>query len=487
MSIVRSLLGYAPAVVLPRLVSLLLLVVLTRLISREEYGLWVLVATIGEAVDATASNWVRLALARFASGRTDALGAESLRSLKIHLATLAVSWIVAIGLALVMQVDRKLEFAIASVLYLCATMVLRYPSTIMSVTGDRNGIVAMEAGKAAGILVLGVAATLLSTSFFAQALVFGVVTGAAGAWGWRRVWRGVDLSAGRVEPLSGFLAYGLPIVPTAIVTSVIASSDRFWLNHSDGAGAVALYAAGVMLARQPLDFLFSLAGVRVFPLLMADWETGGAPLAGRRLAELVSGVAFVTFPAAAGIVLVAEPMAELLLAPDYVAAAVVVLPWAVATGLFGGFKSFVLDQIFHMVKRNGLNGAISLPAALVGLVALALLVPRFGILGCAIAYFLQFVALFAITVVVTRRFVALPVPWLDLGRILAATAVMSLAVAAVEAVAAPLPIAVRLVLAVATGILAYGGGAFLFRPSAFAEFLPSRRGAPDLRDKSERS
>jgi O-antigen/teichoic acid export membrane protein len=474
MSIVRSLIGYAPAVVLPRLVSLILLVVLTRLISRDEYGLWVLVATIGEATDATASNWVRMALARFASGRADALGAESLRSLKIHLATLALSWVVAIGIALSMHIDRRFEFAVASVLYLTATMILRYPSTIMSVTGDRIGIVTMEAGKAAAILVLGVAVTFVSTSFFAQAMVFVAVTAAAGAWGWRRAWRGVDLRAGTIQPLADFLGYGLPIIPAAIVTSVIASSDRLWLNHSDGAAAVALYAAGVMLARQPIDFLFSLAGVRVFPLLMADWETGGAALAGRRLAELVSGVAFITFPAAAGIVLVAEPMAELLLAPDYVAAAVLVLPWAVATGLVGGFKSFVLDQIFHMVKRNGLNATISLPAAAIGLVALAVMVPRWGILGCAIAYFVQFAVLFAITVVVTRRFVALPVPWRDLGRVVAATLVMGLAVLLVGRLVAPAPIAVRLVAEIATGILAYGAAAVLLRPAALVEFLPRR-------------
>ncbi len=474
MSIVRSLIGYAPAVVLPRLVSLILLVVLTRLISRDEYGLWVLVATIGEAVDATASNWVRMALARFASGRPRALGAESLRSLKIHLATLVLSWGVTIVLALVMQLDRRFEFAVASVLYLTATMILRYPSTLMSVTGDRIGIVTMEAAKAAGILVLGVAVTFVSTSFFAQAMVFVVVTTAAGAWGWRRAWRDVDLRAGAVEPLSGFLGYGLPIVPAAIVTSVIASSDRLWLNHSDGAAAVALYAAGVMLARQPIDFLFSLAGVRVFPLLMADWEEGGAALAGRRLSELVSGVAFITFPAAAGIVLVAEPMASLLLAPDYVAAAVVVLPWAVATGLVGGFKSFVLDQIFHMVKRNGLNATISLPAAAVGLVALAVLVPRWGILGCAVAYFVQFAVLFAITVVVTRRFVALPVPWLDLGRVIAATIAMSLAVVLVGGLVAAAPTVVRLVAQIATGILAYGAAAYVLRPAALVEFLPRR-------------
>ncbi|TBW34526.1 lipopolysaccharide biosynthesis protein [Siculibacillus lacustris] len=474
MSIVRSLIGYAPAVVLPRLVSLLLVVVLTRLISRNEYGLYVLVTTIGEAVDAICSNWVRIALARFASGQAGAIGAESLRSLKIHAATLALSAAVAVGLTAAMQVERPVEFAVAVIVYMVATAVLRFPSTILSVQGDRNGIVAVEVGKALGVLVFGVAVTWLSGSFFVQTLVFAVVTTAAGAWGWRRSWRGIAARVGTAEPLRGFLGYGLPIVPAAIVTSVLASSDRLWLNHSDGAAAVALYAAGVMLAKQPMDFLFSLAGVRVFPLLMEDYERGGPEVAGRRLSELISGVGFITLPAAAGVVLVAEPMAGLLLAHDYVDAAVVVLPLAVATALFAGFKTFVLDQIFHMVKRNGLNATISLPAALVGLAALMLLVPRWGIWGCALAYLIQFAFLFATTFVVTRRLMPFPIPWGDLGRIVAATAVMSAAVWAVRPLTAGTGVLVQLGVGVVVGIVVYGAAALVIRPSAVAEFLPRR-------------
>jgi O-antigen/teichoic acid export membrane protein len=474
MSIVRSLIGYAPAVVLPRLVALLLVVLLTRLISRDEYGLWVMVTTVGEAVDMIASNWVRIALARFASGHEGAVATEARRSLRIHLITLGLSVLVAIGLAPFLAPGRAIEFAIAVVLYMTATAVLRWPSTILSVQADRIGIVRVEAGKAFGLLVLGVGATLFSGSFFVQTLVFAVVTTIAGAWGWRRARHGFAGRDGEAAPLSGFLAYGLPIVPAAIVSSVLGSSDRLWLNASDGAATVALYAAGVMLAKQPMDFLFSLAGVRVFPLLMEDYERGGADLAGRRLAELVSGVGLITLPAAAGIVLVAEPMAGLLLAHDYVEAAVEVLPLAVASALFAGFKTFVLDQIFHMVKRNGLNAAISLPAAVVGILALALLVPRWGIRGCAVAYLVQNAFLFAVTWVVTRRFVPLPVPWRDLGRIVAATALMSLAVAAVAVPLAPLPVAVRLIGEVATGILAYAAAALLTRPAAFVEFLPRR-------------
>lgn len=108
MSIVRSLIGYAPAVVLPRIVSLVLVLILTRLISSQEYGLFVLVMTLGEMIDDVDGNWVRIALARFASAHTDDFGREeTLRSLGLYGLTLLPALAVAVAAGLLTcPIDR---------------------------------------------------------------------------------------------------------------------------------------------------------------------------------------------------------------------------------------------------------------------------------------------------------------------------------------------------------------------------------------------
>lgn len=480
MSIVRSLLGYAPAVVLPRIVSLILVLILTRLISKQEYGLFVLVMTIAELIDAIVNNWVRIALARFASGRDGDFGREAVRSLMVYGVTLVPAFAIAVVAGVTMQSGERIEFVAAIMIYLIATGILRFPSTVMSVQADRNGIVTMEAVKALGVLVLGVGAAFASGSYFTQTLVYGLVTAAVGAWGVLRSTRPLDLASGPLEPLPTFLAYGLPIIAAAIVAATAASSDRVFLNQMVGPEAVALYAAGVMLARQPMDFLFSLAGVRVFPLMMEDYERGGVVRARRRMSELVSGVAFMTLPAAAGILIVAEPMARLLLAPDYADAAVAILPPAVLAALFVGFKTFVLEQVYHMRKRNGLNGLATLPAALVGLAAMAVMVPKWGVWGCAVAYLIQNAVLFLTNYVVVQRLMSFPVPWADLGRTAAATAVMAGALLALRGPLSALPNALHLGVAIVVGVGVYAVAALVLRPSPVEDLLPARfrRSAP---------
>ncbi|NLH81871.1 MAG: lipopolysaccharide biosynthesis protein [Phyllobacteriaceae bacterium] len=474
MSIVRSLIGYAPAVVLPRIVSLILVLILTRLISKQEYGLFVLVMTLGEMIDVIVTNWVRIAMTRFASAHTDDFGRETLRSLELYGLTLIPAIAVAVAAGYLAQSDRPVELAVAVVVYLVASGVMRFPSSVMSVQADRNGIVTMETAKAVGVLVFGVAAAFASGSFFTQIVVYGVVTTVVGLWGVRRSMRPLALRSGPLEPLSRYLAYGLPIIGAAVVGAIAASSDRLFLNQAVGAEAVALYAAGVMLARQPMDFLFSLAGVRVFPLMMEDYERGGVAKARARMAELISGVVFMTLPAAAGLLLVSAPMARLLLSADYAEAAIAVMPPAVAAALFFGMKTFVLEQVYHMCKRNGLNGVATLPAAVIGLVAMAVLVPKWGVWGCAVAYMIQNASLFAINYVVVQRLMAFPIPWRDIARTIAATAVMTAVLLVLAQPLAALPNAVHLVLAIAIGVVAYAAAALVLRPSPVEELLPAR-------------
>lgn len=474
MSIVRSLFGYAPAVVLPRIVSLVLLLVLTRLISKQEYGLFVLVVTLSEAIDGIASTWVRLALARFGSGRDGDFGRETVRSFLVYLATLIPAIGAAILFGVYSQPERAIEFVLAIVVYLVASGIMRYPSSIMSIQADRNGIVAMEVGKAVGVLVFGVVAAWIWGSFLSQTLVYGLVTTAVGLWGGWRCTRPLDLRSGPLEPMPSYLAYALPIVPTAIVGSIVASSDRLFLDHTVGPEAVALYAAGAMLARQPLDFLFSLAGVRVFPLMMEDYERGGVVRARQRMAELTSSVLFMTLPAAIGILLVADPMVKLLLAPDYAEAATTVVPLAVFAALFAGFKTFILEQVYHMVKRNGVSAAATTPAAFVGLAAMAVLVPMWGIWGCALAYLIQNITLFATSYVVAQRLMAFPIPWNDIARTAAATGAMAAVLLLLQAPLSALPNAAHLALAVVIGVAAYVVAALVLRPSPVEDLVPAR-------------
>lgn len=475
MSIVRSLVSYAPAVVLPRLVALVLVVVLTRLMPIGDYGLFTLVMTAGEVIDGIAANWVRIALARFGGGRPETLGAEAARCGRLYALALTVALPVA-GLAgLWLGRDRVGGFLLALLLYLAGVAVVRFASTLLAARGDRNGLFAVETGRAVGMLAAGVAAAVaLGGDYVAVSALSSAVTALVGLGGLRRALRGLHLAPPSPEPTGAVLAYALPMIPAAAIAALLAHADRFALDHVAGPAAVALYAAAVVLARQPMEFLFTVANTRVFAQLMEAWERDGPAIAGRRLGELMAGLALVTFPAAAGLALVAEPMAKLLLAPDYLDAARLVMPWAIAAALLSGFKLFVFDQVFHMVRASWTNALNAVPAGVLGIVALIVLVPRFGLEGAAAAAFLQYAVLLATTVALTARRLPLSVPWNDLVRIVAATAIMAGALLLADPWVAHLATALRLAALVGLGVVVYAVAVLVLRPTPVVDILPRR-------------
>src|SRR5689334_19590902 len=59
---------YFAANMATRAAMLIVLIVLTRLLSRTEYGLFALVVTTGEILEMASSNWIRIYLLRTESG-----------------------------------------------------------------------------------------------------------------------------------------------------------------------------------------------------------------------------------------------------------------------------------------------------------------------------------------------------------------------------------------------------------------------------------
>jgi O-antigen/teichoic acid export membrane protein len=241
-----------------------------------------------------------------------------------------------------------------------------------------------------------------------------------------------------------------------------------------GPVTVALYSAAMVIAKQPLEFLFSVANTRVYPQMMACYENEGAKAASRKMAELTSGFAFLTFPAAAGLILVREPFARLFLAPDYVETAIVLVPFVVLATLLAGFKSFVYEMIFHMAQRNATSAWTSVPALIAGALTMVFLIPRYGIIGCVAGYTVQYVVLFCTVFFVTRRWMRIPTPWLDLLKTAIATAGMAGALMTLSPFTSHLPVAIDLAFRIGAGALTYVIIVFLLRPGPVLEYFPHR-------------
>jgi O-antigen/teichoic acid export membrane protein len=268
-------------------------------------------------------------------------------------------------------------------------------------------------------LGLGGAAPLLGLGLAALAVIPFVAAGE-----WRRA------ASARPERarIGRHLAYGLPVACSLILALVLSTTDRFLLATFLTPADVGVYHAGYNLANRTLDVAFIWLGAAGGPALIMALERGGLAALTRSAREQADIMVLLTVPAAAGLALVACPLAHLLVGPALADGAARVTPWIALAGLLGGFTTYYFHQAFTLAKRTPrLLTAMAIPAA-TNLLLCLLLIPRFGLDGALwatpISYGVGLLASWGLG----RSAIALPLPVRAFCEALGGVAVMALAV-----------------------------------------------------------
>lgn len=176
-------------------------------------------------------------------------------------------------------------------------------------------------------------------------------------------------------------------------------------------------------------------------------------------------------PATLGLALIAGPLAATFLPAQYIEPVRIVIPIAAAAGFSGGLKYFVFDQACHMAQRTGVNLGVTLPAILVGTILMLVLIPAYGVAGCALGLLGQFVVALLASYIVARRMLPFTLPWRDLARIGLMTTAMGIAVQLILLGARGSPPSIQLLLAVVVGIAVYVVAAVALKPKPVRDIL----------------
>ncbi|TMQ67505.1 MAG: hypothetical protein E6K78_04720 [Candidatus Eisenbacteria bacterium] len=244
--------------------------------------------------------------------------------------------------------------------------------------------------------------------------------------------------------LTRMLSFGLPLVPASLAYGVVIASDRFFLQRHRGLAEVGVYAVAVKF------FAVAMMGVSAFSLAFFPFaheraQSADAPRLYARVLALYVAVASL---GALVIGSFAPEALVLLVPPEYRAAAGPALVLTFAAVAYGAY--YVACLGIQLSLRTPLLGATALGAALVSLVANATLTPRFGAAGAAAATLAAHVVLVALTYAAAQR--VHPMPYRG-GRLLLVFALaLGLALAA-QRLAPPGPRGWALKLAVAGGFV----------------------------------
>ncbi len=395
----------------------------TRRIDPATFGIYALLLSISFLVGTTAYSWLRVAALRM-------MGTVEPRDEPDYAATIAISFAVS-SCAVVLAIGiivRCLPIAASPMmiaLTALAAIVSGWFELNVSVAQARLHLVSyglLQFLRAAGTLTASVA--LIAGGWRVEALLGGFIIGNSVSLFALPMWRTALHGTFRMDVFRRIGLFGWPS-SAASLSSLSGTFQRFAVQLFGGAALLGIYAAVSDFASQTIGLLIGTAAIAGQPLSFRARDSGEPLALEAQLRNNARLVFMIGAGATAGIIVLAQPLANLYLGPKFRLDAGPLITWFALATLVGGVRASYFEQGFEIVLKMrpiAILTAIRI-ACYIGLSLV--LIPRYGALGAAYAAFSSELLLLAITIVWTRRLLHMPIPLWSFAKMTVAAVVMA--------------------------------------------------------------
>jgi O-antigen/teichoic acid export membrane protein len=420
-SLFRSLSIYGLGDAATSLVNLLLLPIYTNYLTRQDYGIVTMLLTI-EAVAKVVFRWgIDTAFMRLYYDCRDDVARQRLASTIFFFLLVVNGLLVAVSLAasgwLSDQLFGSTRQAILVALVIANTFVAGFyflPYQVLRIADKSAMFMSLTFVRSAGTvvarLVLVVAAGWgVAGVVYADVLVTAIFTLVLLRW-----------FAPLIRPVFSrtvireALGFGLPRIPHSLAHQVMSLADRYFLNSYRTLADVGLYGIGASFGLALKLFLSALEFAWT-PFYLGVMREPDA----KRIYSTVSTYVFATLVLLGmGLCAVATDVVRLFTAPAFHEAAAVT-PWIALGVMFQGVN-LIFSIGLIITKRTTRYPLATGLAAAVSVVANAVLIRRYGVMGAAWATTLAYATLAAITVGFSWKAYPIRYEWSRLLRVVIA-------------------------------------------------------------------
>lgn len=409
----KSALAYVPVNLANIITSFGTIVVLTRLFTGAEFGIYAIAMITLQFVHMGFLTWTEASMERFQAR------AEKNGDVNSHLRTIFTAALItsAIGFCTIITV---LYFLPISQMFKTVLM-FAMGSTCLQVFFNLG----MEAHKAAHRIrrysaiytsqsmlsfSLGIF-LILATPLRVEAPFIGIVLASFLCLLIDLPYMLKKMKGGQYQPekLKTYFKYGAPICFSLLLTYTLNSADIYLIAGFLGTESAGQYNAGYNLANRSLEIIFVWLAMAVTPMVVTAMEKTGVEESCDILKNYGAALLWITLPAATGIALVA-PYAGFILGESVRDEAVKIMPLIAFAGVFNGLITYYAQRAFMLSGRTGMFVWCMVPPVVINIALNFIWIPKFGLMGAVYATLLSYILGFLISVWVGRKYYPLPVP-----------------------------------------------------------------------------
>lgn len=270
-------------------------------------------------------------------------------------------------------------------------------------------------------------------------------------------WREIQLKKWDRRLAAQYLSYGMPLIVTAAMGSLINNVDRILLGWLQGTEATGMFAVADDITQQSLYLLMLIVNLAAFPLVIKAMEASSTIQVQQRLEQNIILLLLISIPATFGIILLATNISTVLLGNTYSQIATTIMPWIALSTFLQGLKTFYFDLSFQLGQKTLPQIWPVLVAAVLTISLNLFWIPRWGIMGCAAATFVAYLVAAILSWYLGHKILPLPIPFREVGKICLASLTMILSILPISTKIGPWWLVGQII----CGIFVYGGSILL--------------------------
>lgn len=414
----RHLFGYLPVNIIQGLVSFGAVYAFTRLLGDDGYGSYALVLTIMSASHTATLTWTEAAAYRFAGeaqengGMNDHIRTSMLLSIFSLIPALLIvgcGWMMSGG-------NAKMQ---AAIVWLAVSMpcfsIIQMSLEIHKARQEvarfaKISIAHILLGFSGGLYFASQTQAGAAAPFIGLAIsgvIFAIIQGL-------HLWKQSAGGQFQINRVKKYFVYGMPLALALLLEIALGAGDRFLIAYYLDNAAVGAYAAGYGVSDQSIRLLCMWGAMAGAPLLMASFEKHGVQGILEPGKAMIRMLMLIAFPAATGLAMVAQPLAEFMIGEELRQQAAKTIPWIAFAGLLNGLVIYYFAESFQLAKKTALRAGLMIIPAVLNIILNIILLPSMGLMGAVYATVICYAIALILIMGVGRRFAPLPMPIIDI-------------------------------------------------------------------------
>jgi Membrane protein involved in the export of O-antigen and teichoic acid len=229
-----------------------------------------------------------------------------------------------------------------------------------------------------------------------------------------------------------YLSFGVPTVPGNLSSWMVDLSDRYVIGILLGTAFVGYYSPGYTLGT--LLTMFGAPFTIILPALLSSYyDQNKIDEVGKHLRYSVKYFLLLSIPAVFGLSILSAPLLNIMTTQAIAQNGYLITPFVALGALMLGIQG-IISQVLALEKKTKIIGSRWMAAAVLNLGLNIIFVPRFGIIAAAVATLAAYVFTFITTLYYSQKYIKIDFDFNFILRSLAASVLMTVVIALISPV-----------------------------------------------------